>query len=185
HKTVYDDDRGPNTGGMGAYSPAPVLDPATEARVMAEIVRPTIDAMAREGCPYRGVLYVGLMVTATGPRVVEFNCRFGGPECQVILPRLDQDLLPLLEAVAAGHGLPESVAWRRESSVCVIAASGGYPGRYETGLPIAGVEAAGGLPGVTVFHAGTALRDGRLTTPGGRGLRGEAPRDDLATPVAP
>src|SRR5262249_36074493 len=190
HKTVFDDDRGPNTGGMGAYSPAPVLDPSIEARVMAEIVRPTIEAMAKEDCPYQGVLYVGLMITATGPRVVEFNCRFGDPECQVILPRLDQALLPLLDAgaarrrlpgAAAGRGLRDAVAWRRQSPCGVLAASGGCPGSYETGLPIAGIEAAGGLPGVTVFHAGTALCDGRLATAAGRVLGVEALGDDVET----
>ena len=162
HKTVWDGDRGPNTGGMGAYSPAPVFDAEVQERAMAQIVRPTIAALAKEGCPYQGVLYVGLMLTPAGPRVVEFNCRFGDPECQAILPRLDQDLLPLLDAVAQGRGLPASLAWRREASVCVVAASGGYPGPYDTGVTITGVEEAGRLAGVTVFHAGTARRDGGL-----------------------
>jgi phosphoribosylamine--glycine ligase len=170
HKTVFDGDRGPNTGGMGAYSPAPVLDRTLEERVMAEIVHPTIAAMAKEGCPYRGVLYVGLMITATGPRVVEFNCRFGDPECQVLMARLDVDALPLLDAVAAGRGLPEMVAWRPDTAVCVVAASGGYPGAYETGVPITGIEDAERIEGVTVFHAGTAMRDGTLVTAGGRVL---------------
>ncbi|HTI54122.1 MAG TPA: phosphoribosylamine--glycine ligase, partial [Verrucomicrobiae bacterium] len=119
HKTVWDGDRGPNTGGMGAYSPAPVLDSAMEARVMAEIVRPTIAAMAGEGTPYTGVLYVGLMITREGPKVIEFNCRFGDPECQVLLPRLDEDLLALLLAAATGKGLPSSLAWSPRASVCV------------------------------------------------------------------
>ena len=173
HKTVCDDDQGPNTGGMGAYSPAPVMDEATTERVMAEIVRPTIAAMAKEGAPYSGLLFVGLMITRDGPRVIEFNCRFGDPECQAILPRLDQDLLPLLDAVARGRGLPASVRWRAASSVCVVMVSGGYPGTYETGRPIAGLDAAGALPeaeGVQVFHAGTALRDGVLVSAGGRVL---------------
>jgi len=170
HKTVFDGDRGPNTGGMGAYSPAPVLPPAMQARVMAEIVRPTIGAMAHEGVRYQGALYVGLMITPKGPRVVEFNCRFGDPECQVILPRLDQDLLPLLHAAATGGGLPDTVPWRSESSVCVVMASGGYPGEYRTGLPISGVDEANRLVGVTVFHAGTAVVNGHLVTAGGRVL---------------
>ena len=170
HKTVYDGDQGLNTGGMGAYSPAPVLDRALEERVMAEIVRPTIAAMAKEGCPYQGALYVGLMITATGPRVVEFNCRFGDPECQALMPRLGEDVLPLLEAVAAGRGLPVDVAWRPEAAVCVVASSGGYPGAYRTGVPIAGLDEAERLGGVTVFQAGTAERDGRLVTAGGRVL---------------
>ena len=184
HKTVWDGDRGPNTGGMGAYSPAPVFDAEIQERAMAQIVRPTIAALAKEGCPYQGVLYVGLMLTPAGPRVVEFNCRFGDPECQAILPRLDQDLLPLLEAVAAGHGLPASLAWRREASVCVVAASGGYPGPYGTGETITGVEEAGRLAGVTVFHAGTARRDGVLVTAGGRVLGVQALGGDIEGAIA-
>ncbi|HEV8438475.1 MAG TPA: phosphoribosylamine--glycine ligase [Methylomirabilota bacterium] len=184
HKTVFDDDQGPNTGGMGAYSPAPVFDGAMEARVMGEIVGPTIAAMRKEGAPYQGVLYVGLMIDEAGPRVVEFNCRFGDPECQVILPRLDQDLLPLLLAVARGEGLGDPLRWRSESSVCVVLASGGYPDAYQTGRPITGVEAAGRLPGVTIFHAGTALRDGRLVTAGGRVLGVQALGADIADSVS-
>ena len=184
HKTVWDGDRGPNTGGMGAYSPAPVFDTEVQERAMAQIVRPTIAALAKEGCPYQGVLYVGLMLTSAGPRVVEFNCRFGDPECQAILPRLDQDLLPLLDAVAQGRGLPASLAWRREASVCVVAASGGYPGPYDTGVTITGVEEAGRLAGVTVFHAGTARRDGVLVTAGGRVLGVQALGGDIAGAIA-
>ena len=170
HKTIFDDDRGPNTGGMGAYSPAPVMDEAMTGRVMDEIVTPTLAAMAKEGAPYAGVLFVGLMIGPDGPRVVEFNCRFGDPECQAILPRLDGDVLPVFEAVAAGRGLPASLRWRREASVCVVLASPGYPGTPRAGLPIEGVEAAAALPGVNVFHAGTAHRDGALLTAGGRVL---------------
>ena len=147
---------------------------------MAEIVRPTIDAMGKEGAPYQGVLFVGLMVTRDGPRVVEFNCRFGDPECQAILPRLDQDLLPLLLAVATGEDLAPSLTWRAESSICVVLASGGYPGRYETGRPITGAEDAARLPGVTLFHAGTARRDGALVTAGGRVLGVQALGADIA-----
>jgi phosphoribosylamine--glycine ligase len=169
---------------MGAYSPAPVLDPPMQERVMAEIVRPAIAAMAKEGCPYQGVLYVGLMIAQPGPRVIEFNCRFGDPECQVLLPRLDQDLLPLLRAVAEGRGLPASLAWRAEASVCVGLASAGYPGPYETGVPITGVEEAGRLPGVMVFHAGTAIEGGRLVTAGGRVLGVEAMGADIGAAIA-
>jgi phosphoribosylamine--glycine ligase len=186
HKTVFDDDQGPNTGGMGAHSPAPVMDEATAERVMAEILRPTIAAMAQEGAPYSGVLYAGLMITGEGPRVVEFNCRFGDPECQAILPRLDQDLLPLLDAVARGRGLPASVRWRSDASVCVVMASGGYPGKYETGRPIAGLDPDGALPGAEgaqVFHAGTALRDGALVTAGGRVLGVQALGSDIREAV--
>ena len=170
HKTVLDGDRGPNTGGMGAYSPAPVMDTAVTERVMAEIVRPTVAAMAKEGAPFAGFLYVGLMITRVGPRVVEFNCRFGDPECQVVIPRLAADLLPLLDAVARGASIPASVPWAPETSVCVGMSSGGYPGTYETGRPISGIADAEALPGVQVFHAGTALRDGALVTAGGRVL---------------
>jgi phosphoribosylamine---glycine ligase len=184
HKTVYDDDEGPNTGGMGAYSPAPVFDPPMQERVMDEIVRPTIAAMRTEGVPYQGVLYVGLMVTRDGPRVVEFNCRFGDPECQAILPRLDQDLLPLLLAAATGEGMPTALTWRPESSVCVVLASGGYPGRYETGCPITGAEDAAGMPGLTLFHAGTAMRDGTLVTGGGRVLGVQALGADVTEAIA-
>jgi phosphoribosylamine---glycine ligase len=176
HKTVFDDDAGPNTGGMGAYSPAPVLDAALQERVMAEIVQPAIAAMAKEGAPYAGVLFAGLMITGDGPRLIEFNCRFGDPECQAILPRLDQDLLPLLESVAAARGLPASLGWRPEASVCVVLASAGYPGKYETGRPISGLnregqlDSGGGSGSVNIFHAGTALEGGRLVTAGGRVL---------------
>ncbi len=187
HKTVFDDDRGPNTGGMGAYSPAPVVDAAMAERVMAEIVRPTVAAMAKEGAPYTGVLYVGLMIARDGPRVVEFNCRFGDPECQAILPRLDGDVLPLLDAVARGHGLPSTVAWRLEASVCVVLASGGYPGKYETGRPIHGLEeleGSGAFGGdVCVFHGGTAVREGVLVTAGGRVLGVQALGRDIRSAI--
>ena len=183
HKTVFDDDRGPNTGGMGAYSPAPILDAAMAERVMAEIVRPTVAAMAGEGAPFAGFLYVGLMIGSEGPRVVEFNCRFGDPECQVVMPRLADDLLPLLAAAARGEGLPAALAWKPDAAVCVVLTSGGYPGRYETGLPITGVEAAAALPGVEIFHAGTARRDGSLVTAGGRVLGVQATGPDLRAAV--
>ncbi len=183
HKTVFDGDEGPNTGGMGAYSPAPVMDAGMTERVMAEIVRPTVAAMAKEGAPFTGHLYVGLMITADGPKVVEFNCRFGDPECQVVIPRLDADLLPLLDAVARGRGIPRSVPWRPEASVCVVMSSGGYPGPYETGRSIAGVEEAEALPGVRVFHAGTALREGVLQTAGGRVLGVQALGADVRDAV--
>ena len=184
HKTVIDDDAGPNTGGMGAYSPAPIVDAAMAERAMREIVRPTIAAMAKEGAPYAGFLYVGLMIGASGPRVVEFNCRFGDPECQAIMPRLGVDLLPLLDAVAQGQGLPPALAWRPEASVCVVLASGGYPGRYATGLPIRGLDARHGLAGANVFHAGTALRDGALVTAGGRVLGVQALGADIPAAIA-
>ena len=183
HKTVYDGDRGPNTGGMGAYSPAPVMDAGMQERVMREIVRPTIAAMAEEGAPYTGVLFVGLMITREGPKVIEYNCRFGDPECQAILPRLEDDLLALLLATATGKGLPPALAFSPQSSVCVVMTSAGYPGAYETGRAITGVEAAAGLPGVNVFHAGTALAGGALVTAGGRVLGVQALGADVAAAI--
>jgi len=183
HKTVHDGDRGPNTGGMGAYSPAPVMDAGVQERVMREIVRPTIAAMAEEGAPYTGVLFVGLMITREGPKVIEFNCRFGDPECQAILPRLEDDLLALLLAAATGKGLPPALGFRPESAVCVVMTSAGYPGAYETGRVITGVEAAAALPGVNVFHAGTALAGGTLVTAGGRVLGVQALGVDVAAAV--
>jgi len=184
HKTVFDGDQGPNTGGMGAYSPVASFDAAMERRVMDTIVRPTIAALAKEGAPYRGVLYVGLMLTAEGPKVIEFNCRFGDPECQALVVRVPGDLVPLLVAAAHGGPWPEVGPWSTRASVCVVLASGGYPGKYGTGAAIEGVESAETAPGVTVFHAGTALRDGRLVTAGGRVLGVTAVAGDLATAIA-
>src|SRR5213594_398613 len=169
HKAVFDGDRGPNTGGMGAFTPVASFDHTLRARVMTTIVTPTITALADEGAPYSGVLFVQLMLTADGPKVVEFNCRFGDPECQAILAPMDADLLPLLAAVARGEPALE-IASPTRAAVCVTLASGGYPGAYATGVPITGVDEAAMLSGVEVFHAGTTLRDGRLVTAGGRVL---------------
>jgi phosphoribosylamine--glycine ligase len=179
HKAVFDGDRGPNTGGMGAFTPVAGFDSAVQARVMATIVRPAIAALADEGTPYSGVLFVQLMLTAEGPKVVEFNCRFGDPECQAILAPMEGDLLPLLADVAAGVP-PTAPPVPRRAAVCVALASGGYPGPYTTGVPIVGIEAAERVPGVLVFHAGTACRDGRLVTAGGRVLGVTAVANDLA-----
>jgi phosphoribosylamine--glycine ligase len=184
HKAIFDGDRGPNTGGMGAYSPPPALDPGLHARVVETVLRPTVRAMAAEGRPYRGVLYAGLMLTAAGPRVIEYNVRFGDPECQVLAVRLAEDLVPLCRAVAEGKGLPGAVAWRPEPAVCVVLASGGYPGTYPTGHPIGGLDRAAAHPGVTVFHAGTAMKDGRLVTAGGRVLGVTATAADLPGAIA-
>ncbi len=184
HKAVFDGDRGPNTGGMGAYSPVAAFDEAMEKHVMETIVRPTFAALAREAEPYRGVLFVQLMLTGDGPRVVEFNCRFGDPECQALLLRAPGDLVPFLVAAARGQAWPASPPWSRRASVCVALASAGYPGAYPTGVPIDGVERAAAQPGVQVFHAGTSLRDGRLVTAGGRVLGVAAVADDLAGAVA-
>jgi phosphoribosylamine--glycine ligase len=170
HKRIFDDDRGPNTGGMGAFSPSPLLTAATERRVLDEIVRPVLEGMHGEGHPYRGFLYVGLMLTADGPRVIEFNVRFGDPEAQVVLPMLDEDLSGLL-AGAANGALPSRPArFRDEPHVGVVLASAGYPERADSGRPIDGLDAAAAVPGALVFHAGTAMRERRLVTAGGRVL---------------
>lgn len=170
HKRVGEGDTGPNTGGMGAYSPAPVLTPALEEEAMARIVRPTVAAMAARGTPYSGVLYAGLMLTAEGPQLIEYNCRFGDPECQVLMMRLEDDLVDLLEAVATGKlaGLaPPRLS--PDTALTVVMAAKGYPGKVEPGAPITLPE-ADNAPGAMIFHAGTALRDGSLVASGGRVL---------------
>jgi phosphoribosylamine--glycine ligase len=159
------------------------FDGALEKRVMETIVRPTLAALAREGAPYRGVLYTGLMLTAEGPKVVEFNCRFGDPECQALMVRAPGDLVPLLLASARGDAWPPSRTWSSAASVCVNVASGGYPGKYQSGLPIRGVEAAEARPGVQVFHAGTATRSGQLVTAGGRVLGVTAVAERIETAI--
>ena len=184
HKAIFDGDRGPNTGGMGCYSPVAGFDEALEKRVMETIVRPTLAALAREGAPYRGVLYTGLMLTAQGPRVVEFNCRFGDPECQALMVRAPGDLVPLLLAAARGDAWPPARSWSSAASVCVNVASGGYPGKYQAGLPIRGVEAAEARPGVRVFHAGTATRNSQLVTAGGRVLGVTAVAESMEAAIA-
>ena len=171
HKRIFDDDRGPNTGGMGAFSPSPLVTAAMDARVLDEIVRPVLTGMAAEGYPFTGFLYVGLMLTATGPRVVEFNVRFGDPEAQVVLPRLAEPLAPLLAAAAAGT-LPDRPArFASEPRVGVVLASKGYPEGASNGDVIDGLADAAAVPGAVVFHAATkAGPDGRLVTAGGRVL---------------
>ncbi len=199
HKRVFDGDRGPNTGGMGAYSPAPCYPPELAAAVEDQVLARTVRALAAEGRPFRGVLYAGLMLTREGPRVLEFNCRPGDPEAQVILPRLASDFLELVEATLAGRLAEVAVRWRPDACVCVVLASGGYPGSYRTGLPISGVEEASRLPDVLVFHAGTAWQEpvrgpaggapggntgaGRLVTAGGRVLGVTALGPDLSAAV--
>jgi phosphoribosylamine--glycine ligase len=169
HKRVGDGDTGPNTGGMGAYSPAPVLTPALEARVIREIVEPTMRGMAEAGTPFAGVLYAGLMLTKDGPKLIEYNVRFGDPECQVLMLRLEDDLLPLLLAAAEGRLAGLAPRWRDEAALTVVMAAKGYPGTPEKGSVIAGVEDAAG--DALIFHAGTA-RDasGQLVAAGGRVL---------------
>lgn len=170
HKRAFDGDRGPNTGGMGAYSPAPVVTEAVAAQVMAEIVQPVIDEMARRGMPYRGVLYAGLMIGAAGPKLIEINCRFGDPECQVLMLRLASDLAPVLRAAAKGDLSDLSLDWRDEAAVTVVLAARGYPGPYDKGSPIRGLARAGAVPGVTIFEAGTRQIDGAVCADGGRVL---------------
>ena len=170
HKRILDSDRGPNTGGMGAFSPSPLMTPEMDARVLREIVKPVLAGMAAEGTPFRGFLFVGLMLTSSGPRVVEFNVRFGDPEAQVVLPRLDEDLSALLAAAATGHLESRPVRFRSEPHVGVVLASAGYPDAYESGRPIEGLDEAAQVPDALVFHAGTARRDGRIVTAGGRVL---------------
>lgn len=170
HKPVYDGDRGPNTGGMGAYSPAPVLTKELEQRVYEEILVPTVRGMAAEGRPYRGVLYAGLMIAAGEPTVLEFNVRFGDPETQVVIPRLRSDLLDVLEAAAEGRLHEMQLQWHDEAAVCVVMASGGYPLDYQKGKEISGLVEAGADDKVMVFHAGTALRGQQVVTAGGRVL---------------
>ncbi|MGH2653691.1 MAG: phosphoribosylamine--glycine ligase [Actinomycetota bacterium] len=179
-KRALDGDRGPNTGGMGAFSPVPAVDDATGRQITAEILEPTIAALAAEGVRYRGVLYAGLMLTSDGPKVLEFNARFGDPEAQAVLPRLDSDLAEALLACVEGRLGEVKVAWSPESCVTVVLASGGYPGPYGTGFPIEGLDAAGKSDRVAVFHAGTARRDGRVVTAGGRVLAVSALGTDLA-----
>ena len=170
HKRIFDNDMGPNTGGMGAFSPSPLVTAEVEQHVISEIVKPVLAGMAAEGHPYHGFLYVGLMLTASGPKVIEFNVRFGDPEAQVVLPMLDEDLSWLLTAAATG-GLPTRPArFRAEPHVGVVLASRGYPESTESGQPISGVESVSANPSAMVFHAGTALRDGQLVTAGGRVL---------------
>jgi phosphoribosylamine--glycine ligase len=188
HKRIGDDDRGPNTGGMGAFAPSPLADGAFESRVLEEIVTPVMRGMAAEGYPFRGFLYVGLMLTSAGPKVIEFNVRLGDPEAQVILPLIESPLLPVLVAAASGRLAGTAVRLGRDRHVGVVLASRGYPESSESGRRILGIEAAEALPGVWVYHAGTALRDGQLVTAGGRVLtvvgRGDSYSDAIARAYA-
>ena len=170
HKRVGDGDIGPNTGGMGAYSPAPIITEAMETAVMERIITPTVEAMREEGTPYKGVLYAGLMIEDGAPKLLEYNVRFGDPECQVLMARLMSDVLPAL--IAARDGVLDmfDLRWHEEAALCVVMASEGYPGAYDKGSEIRGLENAGGLDGVTVFHAGTRTEDTRVLADGGRVL---------------
>jgi phosphoribosylamine---glycine ligase len=186
HKRIFDGDQGPNTGGMGAFSPSPLMTPQVEARVLEEIVRPVLRGMVQEGRSYEGFLYVGLMLTPTGPKVVEFNARFGDPEAQVILPRLKAPLSTLLNAAASGELSVTAVPFSDDKYVGVVLASGGYPERSGSGAVISGVQEASGVDRSVVFHAGTARREGALVTHGGRVLTvvGHGPSYEAAIEAA-
>ncbi len=188
HKRVFDHDQGPNTGGMGAYSPAPVVTPDLFQKVINSIVYPTLDGLAREGIEFRGVLYAGVMLTERGPFTLEFNARFGDPETEAILPRLSSDLVEVMAAAADGTlsrvERSGGLRWDRRSCVCVVCSSGGYPGSYENGKAISGLPEAEAVPGVVVFHAGTKrAADGTCLSAGGRVLGVTGLGDDLAAAI--
>lgn len=168
YKRIFDEDRGPNTGGMGSYSPVPDASPVLLDRVDGEILEPIAAGLEKEGVSYKGVIYAGLMLTAEGPKVIEFNCRFGDPEAQALLPRLSSDLVEPMLASIEGSLAGVKLSWRPDACVCVVAASGGYPGEYQTGFAISGLDKAEAISGIPAFHAGTAIRDGELVTAGGR-----------------
>jgi phosphoribosylamine--glycine ligase len=169
HKRVGDGDTGPNTGGMGAYSPAPCMTEALIAETIATIIQPTVAALKAQGHPYRGVLYAGLMLTKSGPKLIEYNARFGDPETQVLMMRMESDLMPLLLACVGSTLTQQHVTWKKEAALTVVLASKGYPGDFTKGNPINGLEQDFGK-GVDVFHAGTALKDGQIVSNGGRVL---------------
>ncbi len=181
HKRIGEGDTGPNTGGMGAYSPAPVMTPALRSRVMEEIILPTVHGMKADGVPYHGILFAGLMITPGGPKLIEYNCRFGDPEAQVVLPRVQGDLAALLYRATTQGLAGLSLALSEQSALCVVMASKGYPGAYEKGSVISGLEVAETIPGVIVYHAGTRREsaDGPLTAQGGRVLGISALADTL------
>ena len=182
HKRAFDGDQGPNTGGMGTYAPAPVMTPEMIDRATEEILKPTIAAMAKEGRPYSGCLYLGLMITEEGPKVVEFNARFGDPETQVVLPLLDGDLVQIMCACADGTLADVPIHWKDGAAVCVVLAAGGYPAAYEKGNEIHGIADAE-KTGALVFHAGTAAKEGKLVTNGGRVLGVVGMGEDIASAV--
>ena len=182
HKQIFEGDRGPNTGGMGAYSMDGLLSPALRQQILDEVILPTVDGMNQEDRPFAGILYAGLMLTANGPRVLEYNVRFGDPEAQVILPRLRSDLATLLLQAARGDLASTQAEWTPEAAVCVVAAAKGYPGSYLKGQEISGLAKAGRMENLVVFHAGTSQVDGRIVTSGGRvlGVTALAPSLDEA-----
>ncbi len=184
HKRVFDMDQGPNTGGMGTFSPSLIYDQKLAAQCMTEIFLPTIEAMNKEGRKFKGILYFGLMITGDGPKVIEYNARFGDPETQVVLPRLKTDLLEIFDAIIDERLSDIKIEWSDNAAVCVIAASGGYPGKYATGLEISGLEAAEAQENTIVFHAGTTCADGRFYTAGGRVLGVTAVEEDMDRAIA-
>ncbi|HWU38294.1 MAG TPA: phosphoribosylamine--glycine ligase, partial [Candidatus Acidoferrum sp.] len=184
HKAAYDGDKGPNTGGMGAYSPAQIVTEDVHRKIMDQVMIPTIKAMTAEGRPYRGVLYAGLMIRAGEPKVLEFNARFGDPEAQPLLMRMDSDLLPVLEAVVDRRLHDAEIRWRPDPAVCVVMVSGGYPGVHEKGKIISGLQAAVRTKDVMVFHAGTTLAGDKVVTNGGRVLGVTALGHDIADAIA-
>lgn len=179
HKPVHEGDKGPNTGGMGAYAPAPLIDERALTDIRERIIEPAVLGMRKRGRPFRGVLYCGLMMTAEGPMVVEFNSRFGDPEAQVVLPLLEDDFAELAYGVAGGRMPSRPLSWKRKAATCVVVASGGYPGPYEDGKEIQGLDALDAMDDVFAFHAGTAVRDGKPVTHGGRVLGVTALAGDL------
>jgi phosphoribosylamine--glycine ligase len=179
HKRIGEGDTGPNTGGMGVYSTDEMLDPGMTEWILHHIAQPTVQGMAEEETPFTGVLYCGLMMTARGPQVLEFNARFGDPETQAILMRLDSDLVDAIEACVGGTLADIALRWSPGASACVVASSSGYPGTYKTGFPITGLEAAARIPGVEVFHAGTTQAGGQVVTSGGRVLGATAAAPSL------
>ena len=184
HKRIGEGDTGPNTGGMGVYSTDAMLDPGMTEWVLRHIAEPTVRAMAEEGTPFTGVLYCGLMMTARGPEVLEYNARFGDPETQAILLRLESDLMDALEACVDGRLAETELRWSHGASACVVASSSGYPGSYKTGFPISGLGAAAHVPGVEIFHSGTARLGSQLVTAGGRVLGVTATGDSLDEALA-
>ncbi|MBN2320281.1 MAG: phosphoribosylamine--glycine ligase [Acidobacteria bacterium] len=183
HKAIFDDDKGPNTGGMGTYSTDDILGPDLEREVLQRIIQPTIDGMREEGNPYQGILYAGLMMTEQGIQVLEFNVRMGDPECQVILPRLQSDFAELCEALCRGRLKDYKAEWNPGAAVCVVLASGGYPGSYSRGKVITGLDMAEEDHRIAIFHAGTSLQEDRLVTNGGRVLGVTAVDRDLASAI--
>ncbi|MDY0189742.1 MAG: phosphoribosylamine--glycine ligase [Desulfuromonas sp.] len=184
HKQIFDGDKGPNTGGMGAYSPAPVVTDALYKRIVAEVVQPTIDGMAAEGCPYCGILFIGLMIENNDFKVLEFNARFGDPEAQPLLLRMKSDLVPVLLDCARGELKTGALEWYDRAAVCVVMAAAGYPGSYAKGEVISGIDTANAIDGVKVFHAGTASKDGKIVTAGGRVLGVTGWGNDVAAAIA-